>query len=47
MIYLYYYENMSAAAIGELIGKSEANVHKMLSRARGKLKKILIEGGVY
>lgn len=45
-VYLFYYENMSTAEIGALMGKSEANIQKMLSRARGKLREMLTDGGI-
>ncbi len=37
-IYLYYYEEYSAQEIGEILGKSERNIHQYLSRGRRMLR---------
>lgn len=46
-IYLYYYEEYSAAEIGEILGKSPSTIQTWLFRARKRLKKLLEEVGYY
>ena len=41
VILLYYYEEMSIRQIAELLGTTEVNIKKRLSRARQKLKLVL------
>lgn len=41
VIYLYYYEDYSAAEIGHILGKKENTVYSLLSRGREMLKKKL------
>lgn len=45
LILLYYYQELSMKEIAEIIGKSENVVIQRVNRARGKLKKILVEVG--
>ncbi len=42
-IYLFYYENLSAKEIGEILKLKEGNVRVILHRARQELKEILKE----
>lgn len=46
VIYLYYYEEYSAAEIGKIIGKKENTVYSLLSRGREMLKKQLGGDGI-
>ena len=43
VLLLFYYENMSVREIADVLGTSEVNVKKRLSRARQKLKLVLEE----
>lgn len=43
-IHLYYYEELSIAQIAQIMGKSAGAVKTQLSRARAKLRKILMKG---
>lgn len=45
IIVLYYYQELSIKEISVIIGKTENATIQHLSRARGKLKKILVEVG--
>lgn len=45
LILLYYYQELSMKEIAEIIGKSENAVIQRVSRARGRLKKVLAEAG--
>lgn len=45
MIVLYYYQELSVKEIAAVIGKSENTTIQRLNRARGKMKKILMEAG--
>ncbi len=45
IIVLYYYQELSVKEIAMIIGKSENTTIQRLSRARGKMKKILVEVG--
>ena len=45
VILLYYYQELSVKEIAMIIGKSENTTIQRLSRARGKMKKILTEAG--
>ena len=45
LIWLSYFENMSAKDIAAVTGKSEGAVHKALSRARAELKQMLLKEG--
>ena len=47
VIHLFYYEDYSGAEIAEMLGLSEANVRKRLSRAREMLKENLKEDWNY
>ena len=47
VIHLFYYEDYSGAEIAEMLGLSEANVRKQLSRAREMLKEKLKEDWNY
>lgn len=42
-IYLYYYEEYSAAEIASILKKSEATIHQYLSRGRRKLRAYLTD----
>ena len=44
-LYLYYYEEYSAREIGQILGKSEANINQLLSRGRRKLRTTLSAEG--
>lgn len=44
-LYLYYYEEYSAREIGQILGKSEANINQLLSRGRRKLRSALSAEG--
>jgi RNA polymerase sigma-70 factor (ECF subfamily) len=46
VIYLYYYENYSVPEIARILGENENTISSRLTRARKKLKIILIEEGV-
>lgn len=46
VLHLYYYEDLSAREIGELLGRKESTVRTQLTRARQRLGKIL-KGGAY
>jgi len=46
VLYLFYYEEMSVAEIGDALGLSQSNVKVRLNRARNKLKEILKQKGV-
>lgn len=43
-IHLYYYEGLSVAQAAQVMGKSEGAVKTRLSRARGKLRELLMKG---
>lgn len=43
-IHLYYYEGLSIAQTAQIMGKSEGAVKTRLSRARGKLRELLMKG---
>ena len=43
MILLYYYQELSMREIGQILGKSENTVIQRVSRARARLKKLLLE----
>ena len=45
VIALYYYQELSVKEIAMVIGKSENTTIQRLNRARGKMKKILMEAG--
>ncbi|MCI8591291.1 MAG: RNA polymerase sigma factor [Lachnospiraceae bacterium] len=45
VIYLYYYNGLSAREIGSMLGLSDENVRQIASRARKKLKERLLEMG--
>jgi len=45
VILLYYYQNLSLKEIASAIGKNENTILQRLSRARARLKKILLEVG--
>ena len=45
IIVLYYYQELSVKEIAMIIGKSENTTIQRLSRARGKMKKLLVEVG--
>ena len=45
IIVLYYYQELSVKEIAMVIGKSENTTIQRLNRARGKMKKILMEAG--
>lgn len=45
MIVLYYYQELSMKEIAQITGKSENTVIQCVNRARGRLKKILLETG--
>jgi RNA polymerase sigma-70 factor (ECF subfamily) len=45
LIWLSYFENMSAKDISAVTGKSETAVYKALSRARAELKQMLLKEG--
>ncbi|MDD3279294.1 MAG: sigma-70 family RNA polymerase sigma factor [Lachnospiraceae bacterium] len=45
IILLYYYQDLTIKEIAAIIGKSENTTIQRLNRARGKLKKILMEVG--
>lgn len=44
-LYLYYYEDYSTREIGQILGKSEANINQLLSRGRRKLRTTLSAEG--
>jgi len=44
VIYLYYYEEYSAKEIASILKKPQATIETQLRRARGYLKKLMIEG---
>lgn len=46
VIYLYYYENYTVPEIARILGENENTISSRLTRARKKLKLILIEEGV-
>ena len=41
VIHLFYYENLSTAEIARLLGRREGTVRSRLSRARGRLRRLL------
>lgn len=43
-LYLYYYEGYTVPEIARLLGKGENTVSSWLTRARSKLKKLVLEG---
>ncbi|MCI7472125.1 MAG: hypothetical protein MSB10_00345 [Clostridiales bacterium] len=43
-VHLYYYEGLTVAEIGEILGKSESVIKTRLFRARGMLR-LELEGG--
>ena len=45
IIVLYYYQELSVKEIAMIIGKSENTTIQRLNRARGKMKKLLVEVG--
>lgn len=45
VIYLYYYEGYNISEIASILGKKENTISSRLTRARKKLKNILVEGG--
>lgn len=45
IVVLYYYQELSIREIAMVIGKSENTTIQRLNRARGKMKKILMEAG--
>lgn len=45
VIYLYYFEKYTIAEIANILDKKENTISSQLTRARGKLKDILLEGG--
>lgn len=45
IIYLYYYEGYSVPEIAKILQKNENTLSSQLSRARKKLKYLLLEGG--
>ena len=45
VIYLFYYEGYDAREIGQILGKSEANINQLLSRGRRKLRSALSAEG--
>lgn len=45
IIYMYYYEGYTIREIAEILGKKQNTVNSKLTRARKKLKKLLLEGG--
>ena len=45
LIWLSYFENMSAKEIAAVTGKSEGSVFKALSRTRAELKQMLLKEG--
>lgn len=45
VVYLYYYEELTIREIGRILREKENTVSSWLSRARKKLKTILMEGG--
>ena len=40
VLYLYYYEDLTAREIAEILGKTEAHIRTRLSRARNKFKEV-------
>lgn len=45
VIYLYYYEKYTISEIAKILDKKENTISSQLTRARSKLKHILLEGG--
>lgn len=45
VIYLYYYEGYSISEIANILDKKENTISSQITRARKKLKNILLEGG--
>lgn len=45
VVYLYYYEELTVPEIAKILKKKENTVSSWLTRARKKLKTILLEGG--
>ena len=45
VIYLYYYEGYNISEVASILDKKENTISSRLTRARKKLKNILIEGG--
>ncbi len=44
VLYLYYYEELSAAEVAETLGRNESTVRTQLQKGRERLKKMLAEG---
>ena len=44
MVHLYYYEGYSTVEIARLLGKKEATIRSLLTRARARLRELLKEG---
>jgi RNA polymerase sigma-70 factor (ECF subfamily) len=45
IIYLYYYEGYNIREISDLLNRKQNTINSKLTRARRKLKKIILEGG--
>ena len=45
VLHLYYYEDMTTEEIAQMLDRNPATVRSQLSRARDKLKKLLVEEG--
>ena len=45
ILHLYYYEDLNTEEIARLLDRNPATVRSQLSRARDKLKKLLLEEG--
>ena len=44
VLYLYYYEELSAAEVAETLGRNESTVRTQLQKGRERLRKLLTEG---
>ena len=44
VVHLYYYEGYSTVEIARLLGKKEATIRSLLTRARARLRELLKEG---